>query len=186
MLFKGVCVTVETCIATSPSGWEIVFWVVSTSTWRIPRRQFHQQWILSVQKQVLDFFLTSMRLFICSGLPNPFAFRAKCVYLTVLGCFSFLTQSWILAFEEMTLQLEYVRHMRELYLSKAQAAVMGKFSRRVGVTIANRCQVHVIVTIHTEQTERTRKSGNQDGNMKLSLKIQTLILIYDMICIDMY
>ena len=49
------------------------------------------------------------------------------MYLTVLGCFSFLTQSWILAFEEMTLQLEYVRHMRELYLSKAQAAVMGKF-----------------------------------------------------------
>lgn len=79
----------------------------------------------------------------------------------------------------MTLQLEYVRHMRELYLSKAQAAVMGKFSRRVGVTIAKRCQVHVIVTIHTEQTERTRKSGNQDGNMKLSLKIHTFI-IYDM------
>lgn len=72
--------SVETCIATSPSGWEIVFWVVSTSTWRIPRRQFHQQWILGVQKQVLDFFLTSMRLFICSGLPNPFAFRAKCVF----------------------------------------------------------------------------------------------------------
>ena len=54
----------------------------------------------------------------------------------------------------------------------------GNFSRRVEVTIANRCQVHVIVTIHTEQTERTRKSGNQSGNMKLSFEIQTFI--YDM------
>ncbi len=152
-------------------GWEIVFWVASTSTWRIPRQQFHQQWILGVCKSkflnILDINDT-LHLF---SISQPFCIPSKmCIWL--FWDFYFLTESWILAwFEEMTLQLEYVRHMRELYLSKAQAELICKSivtGKIVTVRWSNNCQP---MSGACEVTTHTQSKRNERGNKEIKMEI---------------